>query len=74
MSYSYLFDLYQEIDNRVKQVEDSVSGTPPDRDKLSYYKGKLDILLELKSHLEKSLNPKLPRAIARKLRQKGQGD
>jgi hypothetical protein len=69
MSYTYLFELYQMIDQRLAQIEESMSGLTQSSDRYLFFKGQQDVLLDLKDYLEKRLNPKLPRAIQKKLKE-----
>jgi hypothetical protein len=64
MSYVYLFDLYDMIDQRLEHIELS-----QDSKSYRFSNGRKDVLMELKTYLERQLNPKLPRAIQRKLKE-----
>jgi hypothetical protein len=70
MSYTYLFELYEMIEQRLAPLEKSISELPHNSNQDDFLKGRMDVLLDLKNYLEKQLNPKLPRAIQKKLKQK----
>ncbi len=69
MSYTYLFELYQMIDQRLAPLDKSLSGLAQTSDRYCFLKGQQDVLVDLKDYLEKKLNPKLPRSIQKKLKE-----
>ena len=69
MSYTYLFELYQMIDQRLTPLEKTISGLAQTSDRYYFLKGQQDVLIDLKKYLEQNLNPKLPRSIQKKIKE-----
>ena len=67
MSYVYLLDLYKLIDQRLAEAEQSIDNNENDPGKLRFREGQIDILSDFKKFLINDLNPKLPRAVRKKL-------
>ncbi len=67
MSYVYLLDLYNLIDQRLVEVRQSIDNNENDPGELRFREGQIDILSDFKEFLIDDLNPKLPRAIRKKL-------
>ncbi|MBW2250531.1 MAG: hypothetical protein JRF60_07840 [Deltaproteobacteria bacterium] len=67
MSYVYLLDLYKLIDRRLAEVRQSIDNNENDPGELRFHEGQIDILSDFKEFLIDYLNPKLPRAIRKKL-------
>ncbi len=68
MSYIHLFDIYKHIDQRLELIEKSVKENPTDPDQVMYLNGRQSVLQEVKHFFEEQMNPRLPRAIAKKLK------
>ena len=67
MSYVYLLDLYKLINKRLSETGKSIDNSENDPGELRYREGQIDILSDFKEFLIENLNPKLPRAIRKKL-------
>ena len=67
MAYTFLLNLYDEIDDRIKETQIELSSNQDDPEKLNALKGKIDILKEFKSFLTENLNRKLPKRIRKQL-------
>jgi hypothetical protein len=67
MSYVYLLDLYKRIDQRLSEVGQSMDNSENEPGELRFRQGQIDILLDFKEFLTDNLNPKLPRAVRKKL-------
>ena len=65
MSYVYLLDLYKLIDRRLAEARQSIDKNDPGE--LRFREGQIDILADFKEFLIDNLNPKLPRAVRKKL-------
>ena len=67
MSYVYLIDLYKFINQRLADAERLTDNSENDQGALKFREGQIDILSDFKEFLLDNLNPKLPKAIRRKL-------
>ena len=67
MAYTYLLNLYDEIDDRIKETQIELSNNQDHPEKLNALKGKVDILKEFKTFLTENLNRKLPKRIRKQL-------
>lgn len=63
MVYNYLLDLYQELDNRKKNIEVMISQVSNDMDKLQYQQGRLTAVNDFKDFLTTHYHTKLPRRM-----------
>ena len=64
MAYTYLLNLYDEIEKRVQQIN---SQPAEETEKYMYKQGRLDILKEFKQYLTDNMNNKLPKRIRKRL-------
>ena len=60
MAYTYLLDLYEEIDRRLADARGGDTEDPALR-------GKIDILEEFRTFLTQNMNDKLPKRIRKRL-------
>ncbi len=67
MAYIYLLNLYDDVDDRIKEMQLEISNNQDDPKKLQSFKGRIDILKEFKSFLSDNLNSKLPKRIRKKV-------
>jgi len=67
MAYIYLLNLYDDVDDRIKETQIEISTNQENPKKLHSLKGRVDILKEFKSFLTENLNQKLPKRIRKKL-------
>ena len=65
MSYSYLLDLYQILDERITQIDSEKSSDSTHPDEPEYHQGRHDCLVDFKKYLEETYHQKLPRRIQR---------
>ena len=65
MSYSYLLDLYQILDERITQIDSEKSPDNTHPDEPEYLQGRRDCLVDFKKYLEETYHHKLPRRIQR---------
>ena len=63
MVYTYLFDLYQELDKRKENIEMMIAEAADDMDKRTYQKGRLRAVEDFKIFLATNYHPKLPRRM-----------
>ena len=69
MSYSYLLDLYQVLDDRLDQITEEQKNSSGNEQDQQFLIGRRDCLVEFKDFLQKNFHHKLPRRIQRTLRQ-----
>ncbi len=67
MAYIYLLNLYDDVDDRINEIQNKISNCQDHPEKLHSLKGKVDILKEFKTFLSDNLNQKLPKRIRKKL-------
>ncbi len=67
MAYIYLLNLYDDVDDRIKEMQMEISNNPGDPQKMHSLKGRIDILKDFKSFLSENLNSKLPKRIRKQL-------
>ncbi len=65
MSYTYLLDLYDALDNRIRDISIELQETPTSPERCSYQQGRLDTLAAFKMFLRENYHQKLPRRIQR---------
>ena len=70
MSYIYLFELYEKIEQRLETIIQISSESFQHPEEVYFSKGQQDMLRELTTYLEQHMNPKLPRLLAKKLKDK----
>ncbi len=71
MAYVYLLDLHDYIDGRLTEAGDVLAELDGDPEQTIFQKGRIDMLTKFKEFLTENLNPKLPRAIRRRLQDQG---
>ncbi len=64
MSYTYLLDLYDALDNRIGDITIEMQETSASRERF-YHQGRLDCLAAFKTFLRENYHQKLPRRIQR---------
>lgn len=62
MSYTYLLDLYKEIEERSSQAS-KVTGSAGEGKSKAFQQGRIEILQEFRVFLAENYNKKLPRRI-----------
>ncbi len=67
MAYIYLLNLYDDVDDRIKETQLKITNTQEQPEKLHSLKGRVAILKEFKSFLSENLNSKLPKRIRKQL-------
>lgn len=67
MAYTYLFDLHQLIDERVADAKQQILRAAGDSDMIPFHEGRVDILSDFKMFLTLNLDPKLPRALRKRM-------
>ena len=63
MSYSYLLDLYQMLDDRITLINDELSQDNPQPGNQHYQHGRVECLTDFKTYLREHYHDKLPRRI-----------
>ena len=71
MAYIYLLNLYEKIDERINNAEQSIETAPIEVGKVKFLEGRIHVLSEFKEFLQNNLNAKLPRKIRKQLTKKG---
>jgi len=69
MAYTYLFDLHQRVDERVADAKQSILRAAGDSDIIPFHEGRVDILSDFKIFLTLNLDPKLPRALRKRMQE-----
>ena len=67
MAYTYLLDLYELIDQRLKDAHSSIAELVDDPIETKFQEGRIRALLDFKDYLTDNLNPKLPGRIRKAL-------
>jgi len=68
MSHTYLFDLYELIDQRMEEASEELRSGTSDGGGTRFQQGRCDVLTEFKQFLAEHYNRKLPRRIRNKYR------
>ena len=66
MSHTYLFDLYELIDQRMEEASEELRSGTSDGEGTRFQKGRCEVLTEFKQFLAERYNRKLPRRIRNK--------
>ena len=66
MSYVYLLDLHQLVDQRLAVAVQSADDSANKPGEIRFHQGRIAILTEFKDFLTENLNPKLPRRIRKR--------
>ena len=74
MSYVYLFDLKNKIDQKLEKAIRLLSNEKAVATNQQFRKGQIDLLLEFKKYLSDQYDQKLPRAVARKIANQEEGE
>ena len=69
MSYSYLLDLYQALDDRLNQIAEEQNKSSSNGQDQQFLMGRHDCLVEFKDFLQRNYQHKLPRRIQKILSQ-----
>lgn len=74
MSYTYLFNLYDEIEVLIDKSLAVINSETTASGDIRYHQGRVDILKEFKAYLSEQMNPKLPRRMQKKMKSLHQTD
>jgi len=66
MSYVYLLELHQLVDQRLAEAGQSVDDTTNNPGEIRFHQGRIAMLSDFKDFLTENLNPKLPRRIRKR--------
>ena len=69
MSYSYLLELYQVLDDRLTQIAAEQKNSSGNEQDQQYLMGRHDCLVDFKDFLQRNYHHKLPRRIQKTLGQ-----
>lgn len=67
MAYTYLLDMYKEIDQRINDAEREIEAGNLSAEQVRFQKGRQDLLVEFKSFLSANLDAQLPKRIRKRL-------
>ena len=67
MAYTYLLNLYDEIEKKIKVIDLEKKTLKNGADSFHHDAGRLDILNQFKHFLSENLNDKLPKRIRKKM-------
>jgi hypothetical protein len=66
MSYVYLLELHQLVDQRLAEADQSVDDITNNPGEIRFHQGRIAMLSDFKDFLTENLNPKLPRRIRKR--------
>ena len=67
MAYTYLLDLYKQIDIRLAEARQAAAYEDGPAETAMYNRGRTDLLEEFETFLAENLNDKLPKRIRKRL-------
>ncbi len=74
MSYVYLFDLKNKIDQKLEKAIRLLSDEKEVKFNQQFKKGQIDMLKEFKKYLSEQYDHKLPKAVVRKIAKQKEGE
>ena len=74
MSYVYLFDLKNKIDQKLEKAIRLLSDEKEVKLNQQFKKGQIDMLKEFKKYLSEQYDHKLPKAVVRKIAKQKEGE
>ncbi|MCG8335136.1 MAG: hypothetical protein MJE63_11495 [Proteobacteria bacterium] len=74
MSYVYLFDLKNKIDQKLEKAIRLLSDEKEVKLNQQFKKGQIDMLKEFKKYLSEQYDHKLPKAVVRKIARQKEGE
>lgn len=63
MVYTYLLDLYKELDRRKRKLEEELASAADDPEKYRFLQGRQAIVEDFSAFLVKNYHEKLPRRV-----------
>ena len=70
MAYTYLFDIYKLIDQRIADAQAAIEDGSNDSVDQSFQEGRIKALTDFQDYLATNFNPKLPRRIRESMQTK----
>lgn len=68
MAYNYLFDLYDKIDQHLKEANEELKDDKKSKEDLQFHNGRIDILVDFRDYLSENMDSKLPKRLRKKLK------
>lgn len=70
MAYTYLFDIYKLIDQRIAEAQMAIKDGSGDPNENKFQEGRIKALTDFQNYLATNFDPKLPRRIRQSLKLK----
>ena len=69
MAYVYLLNLHDHIDRRLNEAGNALVRVDGDLKQVRFQEGRIDVLTRFREFLKEDLDPKLPKAIRKRMKE-----